>query len=127
MMRKIVNLFLSALCAATLLACAPACTSTVSPDHVSATQASYDGGARTSGVLASVTDNAGNITGWIVTARARERYNALVEAYGATMWSPPIGRDYGVTPSANGHYLMTSEAMAKFIAMSSKARMVQGG
>jgi hypothetical protein len=122
-MNRFIHTLMSSLCAVTLLACAPACTSTVTPDPVAASQASYDSGGQNSGVISKVTDAQGRAVGWVVTARARARYNALIEVYGATLWTPPIVADYGVTPYAQGQWLMTNEAMAKFIAMNRKAKM----
>jgi hypothetical protein len=97
---------------------------TVTPGRVEAERASYDGGAATSGVVEVVRNAGGAVSGWVVTPRARDRYNALVEKYGALMWSPPVGRDYGVAPYDNGLYLMTDEAMAKFVAMAEVSRSV---
>lgn len=98
-----------------------ACTSTVTPLVVHPGQASYDGSTQNSGIVEVVTD--GGASGWVVTARARDRYNALVERYGKTMWSPAIEPDHGVTPDEDGRYRMTDEAMSKFVAMAEKARM----
>jgi hypothetical protein len=108
------------------IVCLAACASTVTPQRVEPGQASYDDGSQNSGVLSAVVDADGVTTGWVVTARARDRYNALVERYGASMWSPPIGRDYGVKPRSDGSFLLTNEAMAKFVAMSEKSRMSGG-
>jgi hypothetical protein len=109
--------FVTAACACTLLACAPGCVSTVSPVEIRAAAPSYDGDSLNSGVLACIRDGAGNVTGWTVTARARDRYNALVAKCGS-LWTPPIVPDYGVTPNADGTWHMTNEAMDKFIVMS---------
>jgi hypothetical protein len=106
---------------ATALFLAAAC-GTVVPGTVTAERASYDGGAATSGVVEVVRRADGAVAGWVVTPRARDRYNALVERYGASMWSPPVGRDYGVKPYGDGFYLMTNEAMAKFVAMAAVSR-----
>ena len=122
-MNRILRIVLSAICAATLLACAPACTSTITPDTVDASSASYDDGVLNSGVICRLSDADGNCAGWVITERARARYNALVAKYGATTWNPPIGADYGITPYSDGNCQMTDEAMAKFISMAQMARM----
>lgn len=111
----------AALCA--VLICITACTSTVTPQTIEPTQASYDESSQNSGIVATISDENGEVTGWIITARAKDRYNALIERLGASMWSPAIGEDYGVTPYAEGRYYLTNEAMAKFVAMAEKARM----
>lgn len=99
-----------------LTACMAGCTGTVTPDPVSATQASFDGGAQTSGIITSADG------GYVITARARERYNALIETYGAK-WSPAIGQDYGCTPYFDGQYFLTNEALVKFLTMNQWRKM----
>lgn len=99
---------------ALLIACMPACT--ITPAAIASSQASYDGGDRTSGILASVEG------GYTVTARFRERYNGLVASYGAA-WSPAIGADYGLTAQFDGTWLCSREAMEKFLVMNAWRRM----
>jgi hypothetical protein len=96
------------------------CTSTVLPEPVVAKRASFDEMEENSGVIEVVHDPSGRVAGWIVTARARARYNALIEKYGS-LWTPAIGPDYGVTALEAGRFLLTNEAMEKFIVMSAKA------
>lgn len=103
----------------------PACTSTVTPVPVTASEASYDGTVADSGVISAVRDAQGSVTGWIVSERARARYNALIVRYGETMWTPVIGADYGLRACEDGTWIMSPEAMVKFVAMSAVARMRQ--
>jgi hypothetical protein len=86
-----------------------ACSSTIVPQPVVATQASWDGGQQNSGVIA-VAD--GYI---IVTATARARYNALIETYGKE-FSPALVKDYGVTADGE-NFKVTSEAVQKWALM----------
>ncbi len=87
------------------------------PEAVSSLAPSFEGNCATSGVLSVVRDREGRSCGWIVSARARARYNALIEKYG-TLWTPPIRPDHGVSDLGNGFFLMTNEAMEKFALMS---------
>ncbi|HEX2099178.1 MAG TPA: hypothetical protein VHF69_00860 [Candidatus Synoicihabitans sp.] len=93
----------------------PGC-GTVTPAPARSEQASFDGTERNSGVL-ELTE-----TGAVVTPRARDRYNVLVDLYGKA-WAPRIREDHGVTKRSDGNYEMTNEALEKFIVMSDWRRM----
>lgn len=86
------------------------CSSTITPTQVSSEQASFDGTEQNSGIVSAVDG------GYVITERARARYNELVAAYGS-VWSPAIGADYGVTPYSDGRYYITNEAASKFRTM----------
>lgn len=139
---------LAAIAAVTLLACQPACTTTVTPHTVQATVASVDGNYANGGLLGFVALSAtgeetvvkgntakalqaaadqtiasgGTIKAWIITSRAAARYNLLCETYG-NLWTPAIDAGYGLTPTTDGNYLLPPEALTKFIAMNAKAKM----
>jgi hypothetical protein len=44
----------------------------------------------------------------VITPHARDRYNALVERYGAA-WN--IQKDFGLAPWTNGNYSITPQAL----------------
>lgn len=94
----------------------PACTSTVTPDQVGSSQASFDEGQQTSGVIRLTA------TGAVITKRAVARYNALAEIYGRA-WLPAIAPGYGLTDLGDGTWLITNDALEKFIVMSEWRRM----
>ena len=119
---KIIRHLATAACACMLFACMPGCTATITPGEVRASAPSYDGTEQNSGILACTRDATGNVTGWTVTARARDRYNALIAQQG-NQWTPPIVSDYGVMPNPDGTYHMTNEAMTKFIVMTTGSKM----
>jgi hypothetical protein len=125
-MKHKLAIVMEALCACSLLACAPACTCTVTPQPVVPTEAGFDGDTQDSGIVRCLRDARGAVVGWVVTARARDHYNALLDKYGAVMWLPPAGRDYGVCERADGMFDMSDEAMTMFVAMSQRARMDAG-
>lgn len=83
-------------------------------------RASFDGAFPDSGVRAVLRDETGRPAGWVVTPRARARYNALIAKYGS-LWTPPLFPDEGVRELADGLFLMTNEAMEKFVVMSQYA------
>lgn len=87
-----------------------ACTSTIVPAPVVAQQASYDGGAANSGVLQLDT------TGAIITAHARDRYNALIALYGRE-FAPALVADAGITPLPDGTFRITAQALTNFALM----------
>jgi hypothetical protein len=97
-----------------LLATVPACT--VTPEPVVATQASYDGAEKNSGVIASAPG------GYIITTSARDRYNALISRYGKEQL-PPVKTDFGLTRYVDGqNYFLTKEGMVLFINFSDRYR-----
>jgi len=83
-------------------------------------RASFDGNEPDSGVIGVLRDEEGRPCGWIVTSRARARYNAFLARFG-DMWSPPVTFDHGVTPLDGERYLLDNEAMEKFVVMSLRA------
>ncbi len=91
-----------------LLFCLCLGSCTVTPRTVTDTGASFDGNERTSGFIGYAPDGAG-----IITARARDRYNALVQAYGAR-FSPPLKLDGGVLATATNTFLIDAEHLVDF-------------
>lgn len=98
------------------------CSSTVVPAPIAAAQASYDEGEQNSGILALVDGGA------LITARARERYNALILDYGRE-FAPPLELGHGVSTSmrttedGRAAYFISNEALQKFILMNAWRRM----
>ena len=90
------------------------CASTVTPDRVDATQASWDGGQQNSGFLGFLPDQSGHIT-----AHARDRYNVLVSIYGKD-FLPPLHKDDGLTALADGTYSIDREHLGHFMLMNEK-------
>lgn len=79
--------------------------------------ASFDGTEQNSGIVAARADGA-----FVVTAHLRDRYNALVAAYGAA-FAPPLVPDAGLSPAAADRWTMTPQAMADFATMVQWRRM----
>jgi hypothetical protein len=92
------------------------CASTRTPDPVPVRQASFDQGEQSSGVLRLVDGGA------IITAHARDRYNALVLTYGRE-FRPAMTIDYGITTTVDGAIQISNEALQKFILMNAWQRM----
>lgn len=94
-----------------VLACT-GCTSTetVVPTAVHSGQASFDGGAQTSGILYAQGD------GFVVTASFRARYNALIDLYGAA-FLPPLSRDAGLTQLSPSTWLIDAAHLERFLRM----------
>lgn len=80
-----------AACAIIVCSCA-GCAATVIPTIPTATQASFDGNAQTSGLIGFDAEGNG-----IITGHARDRYNALVGDYGAA-FKPAVKADEGIAP-----------------------------
>jgi hypothetical protein len=78
---------------------ATSCSTTVTPKHVHASQASFDGNVQNSGFLCFNPDGSGTIT-----PHARDRYNALVEIYGKRLL-PPVQVDEGITPAGTNYVI----------------------
>ena len=68
---------------------------TVRPPALQGGAASFDGGQQNSGLVGWHT-NASGETFVIITPHMRERYNAMIEIYGAR-FVPPIKQDAGIT------------------------------
>lgn len=99
----------AAVAVALLVACSGCgTTKTIIPPQVVTTQASFDGNHQTSGIL-SVDE-----TGFLVTPRYIERYDAMLEKYGER-FSPPIkpGDRRGITPEGE-NYRITGETRSRF-------------
>jgi hypothetical protein len=113
------NLILAvAVSAATLslMAVLAGCAGTVAPKIVSSSQASWDttpSGAQkqNSGILGV------DAEGWvIVTPHAKDRYNALVRAYGSR-FKPGLEVDHDLLPTATNTFLMAPVGFEHFAAM----------
>jgi hypothetical protein len=76
---------------------------TVRPKVVTNMQPSFDGNFQNSGLIEH--DKAGNA---VITAHARDRYNALMDRYGK-LFSPPVNRDDGITPTATNTFLLDGQ------------------
>lgn len=85
------------------------CT-TVIPKTVTSSQPSWDGTNQNSGFI-RFEGNSG-----VITSNARVRYNGLIEIYGKK-FVPPITTDFGVWPDKDGNYIITPQALTKFIEM----------
>lgn len=84
---------------------------TVTPRTVTDPGASFDGNARTSGLIGYAADGSG-----ILTPRARDRYNALIAEYG-NRFAPPLTPDAGVSQTATNTYLLDAEHLVDFAVM----------
>jgi len=89
---------------------------TVTPQRVTDTTISFDGNEQNGGFIGYTTNGFG-----VLTPRGRERYNALIDTYGASL-TPPLTNDYGVQPFTNGTWLITKEAVVKFNAMNARRK-----
>jgi len=89
---------------------------TVIPGTVKPGAPSYDGADRTSGLVSMTATGAG-----FITAAARDRYNALVRAYGKR-FEVPLTQDAGITPGpvlrAKATWKIDPEHLVKFQIMS---------
>lgn len=94
----------------------PGCASTVTPHRVEAKQASFDQGQQNSGIINLTA------TGAIITGRAKDRYNALADVYG-NQWMPAIKAGYGLTDLGDGTWLISKEALEKWLVMAEWHRM----
>ena len=108
--------FISIGLVAFVLTVTPACTSTVTPDAVRATEASYDGNTRNSGFMGFFADGSGHIT-----PHARDRYNLLLTIYGRE-YLPPLTRDAGIAALTDGTFQIDALHLTAFIVMSDKHR-----
>lgn len=112
---KIKKLLLLALLSVCVVGSTSGCWSTIIAKPVIGSGASFDNNERNSGFLRY--DSAGN---GIITQRAMERYNDLINIYGSS-FVPPITKNYGVKVGlveTNGPtYVLTSEAISKFAKM----------
>ena len=86
------------------------CTTTVIPQTVESSIPSWDGTNQSSGFIAFEGNSAK------ITPFARDRYNALIAIYGKRFF-PPLTPDYGMQSHIDGNYIITPEALSKFIQM----------
>lgn len=110
-------------CVLALVACQPACTSTVAPKAVEARQASFSvqTGAQDSDIIGLSYNSAGDADGFVVTSDGRDRYNALIELYGSK-WTPALEKDYGIEELSDGNWRFSAAAMVCWRAMADLAR-----
>jgi len=101
------------ICVAIFAAILAGCVGTVTPVQVVSNGASFDNGERNSGFIGWATNN-GTAYG-VITLKARDRYNALIESYGSKI-IPPIKKDYGLI-SCETNYLISFEALSNFAKM----------
>lgn len=95
-----------------LMAVLAGCAGTVAPKVVSSSQASWDGTNQNSG---SVDWAPGKRL--IITAHARDRYNALIGTYG-NRFKPALKPDQDVEPSGTGNtFLLAPGGIEHFAAM----------
>lgn len=94
-----------------LLALTTGCANTVTPKTVQSSQASWDGDAQNSGIIALTADHHG-----IVTPHFRDRYNVMVGTYGPR-FQPPLKPDAGITATTTNTFLIDAEHMADFLRM----------
>lgn len=115
------------------------CSSIVTPKIVRDQTASFDGNIANSGFLKFNDDGSG-----LITARARDRYNALIERYGGR-FDPPLKKDAGVRAAAEGQdahqggqdgretlegratYVIDAEHLVKFATMNRWKKSGDGG
>lgn len=127
-MKKHWKIFAALLLSSTFVLSVSGCSQTVRPQPEPDRHASFDGGHDDSGLI--------QISGGValVTSRFVERYNAMIEVYGSEPeFLPPLVKDYGVTPASGKDmadhpgrgtlYLMTNEALVKFIKMNQWRKM----
>jgi hypothetical protein len=89
-----------------------AASCTVAPKPVASRAPSWDSGAQTSGLLQDMPDHQ-----FLITPRARARYNGLVALYGTRIcFNPPVTNDFGVTPHGT-NFIISAEALEIFATM----------
>lgn len=95
------------------------CANTVTPKIVQSSQASWDSGEQTSGIIR--VETIGTTKFFHVTPHFRDRYNALVDIYGFR-FQPPLTHDKGISPyffdpPPGQDYTIDAEHMADFLRM----------
>lgn len=104
--------FIAAILLAVALAIGAGCASTVRPNLPHDTQASFDGTNQNSGFIGFAENHSG-----IITAHARDRYNALIFLYGS-QFKPALKSDDGVTAVVPaGLYLIDPQHLVYFATM----------
>ncbi len=91
-----------------------ACT-TVVPEKTEAKAPSFDGGAQNSGFEGWTTNTQTGAVYATLTSHARDRYNALIQAYGKR-FAPPLVKDAGLIPTATG-WQIDLQHLANFATM----------
>ena len=86
------------------------CASTVKPDPVTATQASFDGNEKNSGIVSS------HPNGFVVTAHFVDRYNALARIYGRD-FTPPVKPNDGLLRITAERSLIDRQHLSQFLEM----------
>jgi hypothetical protein len=96
--------------------CVIGCTSTITPKQVTDNAPSWDGTNQNSGFLGYAPDGYG-----VITPRARDRYNALVDQFaagkdskGQHLFLTPPARDAGLEIFTNGTYRISPESLSNF-------------
>ena len=92
------------------------CT-TVTPKPVASREASFDGNEQNSGIIAYVPGH-----GLQITAHKRDAYNLLIDNYGRA-FTPPLIRDAGLAPLADGTWLLDLEHSQRLLEMIAWQRM----
>lgn len=93
-----------------LLIALPGCSSTVAPDPVTASQASFDGNEKNSGIVSA------HPNGFVVTAHFVDRYNSLVRIYGRD-FTPPLKPDVGILRITAERSLIDRQHLSQFLEM----------
>lgn len=78
----------------------------------------FDGNDQTAGFIRDFPDHSSEITN-----SARARYNGLIEYYG-NIFNPPITRDFQLTPTGQGTWIISAEGQEKWGAMKIEAQDV---
>lgn len=87
------------------------CSSTIRPKPIESNVPSFDGTNQNSGLLGF--DNYGYV---IISQRAYDQYNLLIDKYGHT-FIPPLTLSYGAESWTNGTYRLTPEAAFNYAKM----------
>jgi len=87
------------------------CTHTYIPPTVKANQVAFSGNSQNAGFIGFLDNGSG-----IIDSNARDKYNYFINIY-SKKFTPPISKDFGISPYTNSTYLITAEALSKFITM----------
>lgn len=89
------------------------CLSTVVPPTVKPVAPSFDAGERNSGFYGWATNN--GVAYGIISQRAKERYNNLIQVYGEK-FNPPISKNFGIIDNVSNNWI-SLEALSDFATM----------
>ncbi len=92
-----------------LLTCG--CASTVAPEPVRETVASWDGTNQNSGFIGYLVDGRG-----LITESACRRYNGLIAVYGAR-FIPPLQADDGIRATGTNTFIIDQQHLQYFMTM----------